>query len=271
MTRFGILLTLTIALLAFLLGGCATSDSRITALDNPSALTELGLDVSNPYGSVRVEITDRVDHICVAEELLTPAFATEELRESLGERIQLHVDRSESMPGFETLRLTVLALEPLNTEEGVNLTIRLPRCSGIRVRNAAGDAILLGATGAIHVETIDGDIEVRCSEPLQWPVALIADTGNVYLQTPGGVEGRVELVSNSGEAVFTSTLEPLHGMAATRHFVRGSFDNGANPITCRSDTGNVRMMVIENPMGYTRWKTGNRRIASPEKYSGDEG
>jgi len=269
MTRFGFLLALGAAMLVSTLGGCATSDARVTNLDNPAPLTELGIDAENPFGSVRIEVTDAVNRIRVTETLLTPAFATKELRQSLADRVTLDVERIESAPGMETLRLRVVALEPLLSEEGVNLIVRLPRCSGVRVRNSAGDAVLVGVEGAIHVETEGGDIEVRCAEPLRWPVALIADRGDISLQTPGGDEGRVELVSNSGEAVFTSTLEPLHGMNATRHQVRGTLGDGVNPITLRSDTGDVRMMVIDNAMDYTRWKTGNRRMATPEKYTGD--
>jgi len=257
--------------LAACLGGCATSDARVTTLTAPAPLTDLGLDIENPYGSVRVEVTDRVDHICLTETLLTPAFSTDEFRAAQQERIELVTERIENAPGLETLRVRVVALEPMPAGEGVNVTIRLPRCEGVRVRNTAGDAVLLGVTGAIHVETIDGDIEVRCADPLRWPVALIADRGDVYLQSPGGDEGRIELVSNSGDAVFTSTLEPLAGMSATRNQVVGVLGGGSNPITLRSDTGNVRMMVVENPMDYSRWKTGNRRIASPERYQDEAG
>ena len=270
-TRLGVLATSFTALLAAGLGGCATSDAHVTFLDKPSPLTELGIDAENPFGSVRIEVTDTVDYIRVTEILLTAPFSTEATRQSLRDRVMLDIERIENAPGFETLRLRVVALEPLMKQEGVNLTIKLPSCAGVRVRNTAGDAVLIGVTGAIHVETTDGDIEVRCAEPLRWPVALITDTGDVYLQTPGGNEGRVELVSNTGEAVFTSVLEPMHGMNATRHWVRGTLGAGANPITLRSDTGNVRMMVIKNPMKYTRWKTGNRRLATPEKYSDESG
>ncbi|MCB9838245.1 MAG: hypothetical protein H6813_02810 [Phycisphaeraceae bacterium] len=269
--RIGFPVLLFVALLAPTLGGCATRDHRVTTMPAPAPLTELGLDIDNPYGSVKVEVTGEVDHICMTETLLTPAFATDELRESLRKRLELSTQRVQSAPDRETLRVRVVALEPLKAEEGVNLTVRLPSCEGIRVRNTAGDALLIGVSGAIQVETIDGDIEVRCDEPVRSPVALIADSGNVYLQTPGGDEGRIELFSNSGDAVFTSTLEPLVGLRATRNQVLGVLNNGANPVTLRSDTGSVRMLVIENPMTLTRWKTGNRRIASPEKYGETDG
>lgn len=259
-----------LAMPVLMLGGCATHDSRITTLAAPMQLTDLGLDIENPYGGVRVVVDEDFDHICMTESLLTPAFATDELREAFQGRVTLSTERVEAAPGMETLRVRVVALEPMRAEEGVNLTIRLPRCDGIRVRNTAGSAELVGVTGAIHVETTDGDIEVRCDEPVRAPVALIADSGNVYLQSPGGDEGRVELVSNTGKAVFTSTLEPLRGMSATTNQVRGVLSGGVHPITLRSDSGNVRMMVIEDPMGYTRVKSGNQRIASPERYQGEE-
>lgn len=270
-TLFGSLAMLMVAALVVGLGGCATSDARVTFLDLPGPLTELGIDIENHIGSVRVEVTDKVDHICITESLLTAVFSTKDTRQSLQDRIMLDVERVSSTDGFETLRLRVVALEPLVMEEGVNLIVRLPRCSGIRVRNSAGDAVLVGVTGAIQVETSDGDIEVRCAEAVRSPVALITDSGNVNLQTPGGGVGQIELISNSGEAIFTSTLEPLHGMNTTRHWVRGTLGDGSNPITLRSDTGDVRMMVIVNPIEYTRWKKGNRRLATPEKYRDDEG
>ena len=193
-----------LAMPMLMLGGCATHDSRITTLAAPMQLTDLGLDVENPFGGVRVEVDQDFDHICMTESLLTPAFATDELREAFQGRVTLSTERVEAAPGMETLRVRVVALEPMQTEEGVNLTIRLPRCDGIRVRNTAGSAELVGVTGAIHVETIDGDIEVRCDEPVRAPVALIADSGNVYLQSPGGDEGRVELMFNNGDATFES-------------------------------------------------------------------
>lgn len=263
--------TIIAAVLAGCLGGCATSDARTTSLPAPAALTDLGLDVENPFGSVRVEVDADADRITVTESLLTAPFASGDMRDSLKGRVQVVTTRFASGQGLETLRVRVVALEPLQAEEGVNVTIRLPRCEGVRVRNAAGDAVLVGVRGAIQVETSDGDIEVRCDEPVRSPVALIADSGNVHLQAPGGNEGRIELFSNSGEAVFTSTLEPLVGMNATRHQVVGVLGGGASPITLRSDTGDVRMMVIENPMAYTRWKTGNRRLATPEKYGESDG
>jgi len=259
------------ALLAFSpLAGCATSDSRVTTLPGPGPLTVLALDIENPYGGVRVEVSDKSDHVCMTESLLTAAFSTDELREDFQQRMTLETERVEGAPGHETIRVRVVALEPIKTKEGVNLTIKLPSCEGIRVRNTAGSAVLVGVTGAIHVETIDGDIEVRCDEPVRSPVALIADSGDVYLQAPGGDEGRVELVSNTGKAVFTSTLEPLVGLTATTNQVRGTLGGGVYPITLRSDSGDVRMMVIEDPLGYTRLNSGNQRMASPEKYKGEE-
>jgi hypothetical protein len=268
---FAFAVTIIAAALSGCLGGCATSDARTTRLPAPASLTDLGLDVENPYGSVRVEVDDGADRITVTESLLTAPFASGDMRDSLKGRVRVETTRFASGHGLETLRVRVVALEPLKSEEGVNVTIRLPRCEGVRVRNAAGDAALVGVRGAIQVETSDGDIEVRCAEPVRSPVALIADSGDVHLQAPGGNEGRIELFSNTGEAVFTSTLEPLVGMSATRHQVVGVLGGGSSPITLRSDTGDVRMMIVENAMTYTRWKTGNRRLATPEKYGEGSG
>jgi len=268
-TQLGLFLCLALALKFS--PGCATTDTRVTTLEQPAPLTQFGVDVENPYGGVRIEVTDRVDEVRITERLLTAPFASDATRAAMKQKIELIAERIENAPGFETLRVRVVALEPMKMEEGIDIVIRLRRCSGVRVRNSAGDVQLVGVDGAMQVETDGGDIEVRRDEPVRAPVALIATSGDVWLQTPGGDQGRVELVSDSGEAIFTSVKEPLHDMSSTGSHVRGVLGQGTNPITLRSDGGDVRYMIIDNPMTYTRALTGNRRLATPEKYRDEPG
>lgn len=243
------------------LAGCATVDERQTRLYAPTAVRGLAVDVEHDMGAVEIRIDPRLERAVVTEELRTEFLASDEQREAMQKNVHVQADVIDEGEGFGTLRIRSTSEEPLASGRRVNLRITMPRCDGVRVRAHNGDVILVGVSGALQVEA-QRDIEVRTNQPLTAPVALLTQRGDVYLQMPEGSAGRIEAQSAEGQALFRSELVLLDGYYARPNLVRGVLAEGVNPMVARSDTGNVRVIVMDDPESLVRWRAGQRGLES---------
>lgn len=252
------------ALVALLLAGaglcgCSAHNERETRLHAPGAVLGVALDVEHDLGGVTVRVDPSLERAVVVEEFRAGLLASGGQKERLARIVAVESEMEDSGEGLGVLRIRTTVSEPLDGER-VNLRITMPRCDGVRIRAAGGDVVLVGVTGAIQVEN-ERDIEVRTNVPLTAPVALLSRSGDVYLQMPQGSAGRLEAESGEGKAMFRSDLVSLGGYYARPHLVRGVLDHGVNPMVVRSDTGDVRIIVMDDPESLSRWRAGMRAVS----------
>ncbi|MBL4698513.1 MAG: hypothetical protein JKX70_06750 [Phycisphaerales bacterium] len=164
-----------------------------------------------------------------------------------------------------TGELSTLTIAPTDlTIDGfrppVDLTVYIPQCDGIVVRNAGGKVIISGVTGVINVESgtslrEGGHIEIRTDNNQVESIHATTNNGHVTLVTGPGSAGTIELIAPRGKTSFSSRYGIIdHSMPSKGHWT-GIWNNGTNEIRLDTADGDATVMVVENPVMYSSGKT----------------
>lgn len=237
--------------------GCTYTSEQSWTFEAPIAETLRvdgpAIDVENFRGDVEVRIDPNARELRVLRMLHVHDDSTVGDRRTVLEQSPCDVTFDER-DGAPVLIVRSHSALPDQDERRATLRIVAPSSGGVRVINGGGEVILVGVSGAIHVENERGPIEVRTEHALIDPVALNTGKGNIYLQAPFASTGAIDVDAGSGRAVFEA---PHHAAKITQHrATRGRFtavyNGGANPVLLRTGDGNASVMFIENPRGRVR-------------------
>lgn len=237
--------------------GCGEKSVRSwtfeTSDTTPVRLTEPAIDVENFRGDVTVRINPNAEGITVWREIRVTGEATKEEKQIAVEDSPCHVDLEER-DGLPVLMVRSLSALPDHKGHDARLTIIAPTCGGVRIVNGKGEVVLVGVSGAIHVENERGNIEVRTNHALTDPVALTTRKGDVYVQGPFASSGAIDVDAGDGRAVFEA---PDRASTIKNHSARGGrytvvYNDGANPMLIRTGDGTAAVMFIKNPQDRVR-------------------
>jgi len=140
----------------------------------------------------------------------------------------------------------------LAQENRGGMEITTPRADGVRIMNRGGNVVVVGSSGATHIENRDGAIELRTESPMVEDVVLLAVDGNIYYQVPLGSTGRYDLETLEGESVFRDNSGKADQTYATRESVATTLGDAENIVVARTNRGDVRVWVMEDPEALTR-------------------
>ncbi len=165
-----------------------------------------------------------------------------------------------------TGELSTLTVGPTDlTIEGyrppVDLTIYIPQCDGVEVRNAGGKVIIVGVTGVINVESGNsvregGHIEIRTDRDQIESIHATTNNGHVTLVTGPDSAGTIELIAPRGKTSFNSRYGIVdHSMPSKGHWT-GIWNDGTNEIRLQAEDGDATVMVVEDPVMFSSGKTG---------------
>lgn len=238
-----------------LLTGCGWTQYHGVELDVSGASDRLAIDVENYAGHVDIEVDPDIEYACVKYALVTDGlFLSEEERLAGYERIGVTAEIIEQ-EGGSVLVARSTTDDPTSPDHRTHLRIVVPRCDGVRIINSRGDVELVNVSGAIEIENRYGSVEVRTETPMTWPVTITTVDGNVYYQVPAESTGMFDLMSLDGEASYKDEVGGTELLRTTARHSTARLNDGANPIVCRTNRGNVRAFVMENPTALTRaWK-----------------
>lgn len=161
---------------------------------------------------------------------------------------------------LSTLSIVPTALTVEGYRPPINLTVAIPQCDGIEVRNAGGKVVIIGVEGAIHVESGDsvvegGSIEIRTDKEQVEEIYAMSNGGNVTLVTGPQGAGTIELVAPRGKTEFNSRYGIIdNSMPSVGHWT-GIWNNGTNQIYLESQDGDASIMVVDNPVMYSTGET----------------
>ncbi len=244
-----------IPLFLMLIGCSAPSRQTIITLDAPGPAERLAVDIENFRGGVIViadpDRTDIEIQTTIVASRKLPKADLEYVFESIAVSSAVEVEPTQS-DGFNTLRVRATSLRPHATDVSSNLVIRVPRCDGARVLNTQGHVELVDVAGAMHVDNTNGAIFVRTSRPLIEPITLLTSHGNIYCQAPEGTTGVMDLHSVDGRLVLKDAFGTSTDIAYTAQHLRARLGDGTNPIVMRTNIGQVRMLLMKEPMAFTR-------------------
>ena len=275
-TRLMIMLATLVILTAGLLPGCtrmgglrarmaANEIAHTVPIDgDPVIIGRLNaVVIDNPYGKVKV----------YAKPAHEQAHITFKVQQETRLRWRAARQGFEFDPGGEDFtaahthngELSTLTVSPTNLSvEGyrppIDLTVNIPQCDGIVVRNAGGKVIIVGVEGAIHVESGDsvvagGPIEIRTDKEQLEEIYAASNGGHVTLVTGPESAGTVELVAPRGKTSFSSRYGIIDNSMPSKGHWTGIWNNGTNSIYLESQDGDASVVVVSNPVMYTSGKT----------------
>lgn len=254
---------LVLLVAAATLQGCAYRRSIDVAVKEPAEgwPERSALDIQNFHGSVKIVVDPKLDRIVPTAVAGARQPWTEGINWRPAEAVTVVMD-VERQSGGNVLKVRTGALWPNPEEVWVDLTIRVPQCSGVTIWNRGGPVELNGVSGAIQVEngplelsdgsrgSSDGHIILRTAEPMTEPVALVTSRGSVLYQVGRNSRGQFELSAPGGREEFSSPgLLPertQHDGQTLRVWLNG----GTNHVLLRTDDGKVRAAVLEDPMSH---------------------
>lgn len=256
-----LLLALGLSLIGLLLGGCSGTQTHTYSLTMPEGVVRMGVDIENYRGHVEVIADDSARNITVDGWIWLGAEALEAGGEEpyALTRIDAVIDRSPDAPGSAVLRIRTDTEHSEFQEHHVRLIVRSPRIDGLRIVNRDGYIEVVNASGAIDIENHTGGVQFRSSKPMLDAVRVLTTDTNVWFQVPAGSRGDVELETLEGRAVYKNALTDSDQTYTTRSqdgtdgsVIRTVLDGGDNPVNIRTNRGDVRLLIMEDPVAYKR-------------------
>ena len=246
------------AALPFLLAGCTTATHSNLRLDPPvieeASVAGPAIDISNLRGNITLRVDRRAREISVNSMVRVD-------KASAGQHFDLDlmtrsVDVTSEVHDIGGLPVLVVTTTSRREEQDyfVDLEIRVPAAEGLRIRSMGGEIRVSGVAGAIDIDSASGPVEVRTNAALTQPVTIRTGSGNVYLQAPPQTTGKVDMRTADGRTILEARdgNPTLEGTASRMTQLTTTINKGQNPVTLATGEGNVRLLLLDNPMGRVR-------------------
>lgn len=252
-TRAARLVAMSAILCATMLAiGCAKTQTTPLRLDIPEGTVALALDVSNFNGNVTV----RADHgepgvALIEAQRFVRSPGSQRESDAAIENIQIFSEIETEGP-LGVLRVETASLAEDQAQHGIDLLIRMPRCDGVRIRNAGGHVSVTDAGGTIDIINEQGSIEFRTTRRMTEPVNLITHEGEVYYQVPPDSTGTFDMLTLEGRTTIKDRGSIIEETYTARGELRFVLNDGDNPVVMRTNRGNVRAWVMDDPLALTR-------------------
>ncbi len=157
---------------------------------------------------------------------------------------------------LSTLTIRPTDLSVMGYRPPVNLTVYIPQCDGLEVRNAGGKVEIVGVEGVINVESGSvysegGPIEIRTDKSQLESIHATTNNGHVTLVTGPDSAGTIELIAPRGKTSFNSRFGIVNDSMPSKGHWTGVWNDGGNEIMLQTQDGDASVKVVENPVMYS--------------------
>ena len=243
-----IISTLLLVLLAA--SGCThryTTDASVS-LDLPGTV---GVEVDNFAGDVVIRVDPDISQptLTVIRESIHGAGRKEDAKASLSEiTYDFEVVTGDLGPVLRVSTATTHA-EPHFVR--ANVVLDLPEVYGVNVRTHLGSVEAFHVQGPIDIETDGADVLVATTRPLLDPITIVNRQGDINMRLRSESSGDLDFATVRGTVTSRITrgrtiIYPPSGADV----YRASLNDGRNRVILRTVDGEIRFMVVENPMSY---------------------
>jgi hypothetical protein len=243
----------TLVVLASLvwLVGCAGSE-RVTSVETPEDLRLLAVEVENFRGQVEVRVDEGRNDVAVEGRAFGVAFENDvDADGELARAVTLDAMYDESEPGIGVVRVRTRSLREVE-DHAVALRVLVPRLDGVRVVNRGGLVEVVGGRGRVEIENHQGPVEFRTDHPMRDEAQVLVTDGSVYWQVPPGSTGVYDLETLDGESVIKNRVSDADRTYASRDVVQTNVAGGNNRVVLRTNRGDLRVWLMEDPEALTR-------------------
>ncbi len=144
----------------------------------------------------------------------------------------------------------------LNTGENarIELTVRIPSCGGVLIRNADGNVELIGVTGDINVhsgvlnQAPGGNISIITERKMEGPLKLATTSGDIDLIMPPTSTGDFEVSSMDGRVTMQLEGGQVSGVKTASTRWTGLINQGIHFCQVETMKGNVRIRMVDQPV-----------------------
>ena len=131
-----------------------------------------------------------------------------------------------------------------------DIIVRAKSIHGVSVTTQNGDVTLLGISGAIDIQTKDGNVRVVTPLMMNERVSIENRRGDIVYRVRGESSGIIDATAMYGAVAFDlkegdATILP----GSTGDHLVSSFNGGTNPIIMRTVNGDIRIYVVADPVG----------------------
>ena len=250
---FHIFLSVLALLASVAMTGCRTmSDSVEAQAYTPASVADLiAFDIENFRGSVELRVDPSLTDVEITAHAHGAWFQNDPEAEAEALRAVTLDSEFDEKDGVSVVRIRTDSSR-MQEDHEVALIVRTPRCDGARVRNFGGLVELIGTRGTIDVENIEGHVEVRTNHPLTQDATVLVTDGTVYFQIPPGSTGQYDLAPLAGIARFKNRVGDANAPYSTKTIVKTILEEPTNNVFLRTNRGDLRVMVMDNPESLTR-------------------
>ncbi len=228
------------------LSGCWTSYPRTVAYSESVAPVGAAVDVTNNKGDVRVIVDPSAEQITATALIRVSTKVAKKERPFLADEVEFSASLEDDGP-WPVLRVRAISPDSTAVNHRIDVLVSMPRCTGARVNNANGIVELKGVSGSLQVENKNGPVLVRTPHRMDEPVALVTTAGDIAYLVPPGSTGDIDANSHDGIVSFRS-MDVVSGSTAQGSSFHTVLNNGANSVVLRTDKGDVRIFVREDPL-----------------------
>jgi len=232
-------------------GGCAPNASHvdITGADSVQTWTVCAVDVENYAGEVTVWVDPTLQQPVIRCEKLVPGTApSTHVSTQVAATTSAVVSQAD---GRLVLRVTTRREEESQAEL-VHLSVRVPSCDGLRIRNTGGMVRVEEVGGALDILNIGGinrlspDVIVRTDREIVAPVSIISNGGGfVELSMSSESAGRLDLQGPRGFVEVKAERGRLESVRTDGITFTGVLNRGEHSMKLRSDRGGVLVRLVK--------------------------
>lgn len=214
------------------------------------------IDIENFNGTVTVIVDPLVKEVTPTFKTRASIWIVDAIRKQAIESIKIRTKTiDQDGRAVFSIRTSTKWVDP--TQVWVDMTLRMPRCDGVRIFNRGGHVRLSGVTGAIQIDNgeyagSEGGIEVRTDLDITDPVALVTNNGNVVYQVGAGSTGEFTLDAEGGSEAFNSNIISPAMVHTNGTITTASVGDASNAVLLKTSKGDATVIYMNEPMEYKR-------------------
>lgn len=144
--------------------------------------------------------------------------------------------------------LRVLAKRTDAATGQTDLTVRVPACAGLRVRNSEGPVVVSGAAGAIDIQSGSdvqrgGDVTLSTGSAVNAPMLVRSAGGSVRLDLPTGSRGLISARSGVDQVTLIAPREQVEAAESVATEWRCDLNRGEFDVRLIADRGPIQIRV----------------------------
>jgi hypothetical protein len=135
-----------------------------------------------------------------------------------------------------------------------NIYIEAPDIEGVRVRTTNGKVRATDISGAVDINTTEGEVRVMTNKAMMQPVTIVTNNNDIHYRVRGESAGAFDGQTVRGTVTSLVKYGTLKiGNRSSDETLNAVLNQGTNPIMLRTVDGDIHIAVVHNPTQVGAW------------------